>query len=112
MQKNVILFYDGFGMDMRGLAIIYLKALAELGYKIIYVTNARAKGKQPMLFSVLQPYEVDVRYFTYAKGYSDQLDFCWISLKRKDHSAPLFIQDQKMSLLLWHLSCVIFQSVI
>lgn len=75
MQKNVILFYDGFGMDMRGLAIIYLKALAELGYKIIYVTNARAKGKQPMLFSVLQPYEVDVRYFTYAKGYSDQLDF-------------------------------------
>lgn len=75
VQKNVILFYDGFGMDMRGLAIIYLKALAELGYKIIYVTNARAKGKQPMLFSVLQPYEVDVRYFTYAKGYSDQLDF-------------------------------------
>lgn len=75
VQKNVVLFYDGFGLDMRGLAIIYLKALAELGYKIIYVTDVRAKGKQPMISSVLQPYDVDVRYYTYAKGYCNQLVF-------------------------------------
>lgn len=36
-KKNVILFYDNFGLDTRGLALIYLKAIARLGYHLIYV---------------------------------------------------------------------------
>ena len=41
--KDCILFYDGFGFDNRGLAQIYLEALAKTNY-IIYVTNSRSKN--------------------------------------------------------------------
>ncbi len=37
-DPETVLFYDGFGLDTRGLALIYLKALCRLGYKVIYVT--------------------------------------------------------------------------
>ena len=37
------MFYDGFGFDNRGLAQIYLEALAKTNY-IIYVTNSRSKN--------------------------------------------------------------------
>lgn len=36
-DKSIVLFYDGFGLAFRGLANIYLKALLDLGYKIVYV---------------------------------------------------------------------------
>lgn len=38
-EEEMILFYDGVGFDTRGLARIYLRALAKLGYKIIYVVT-------------------------------------------------------------------------
>lgn len=39
LQKidNHIIFYDYFGLDNRGLALIYIKALYELGYHITYI---------------------------------------------------------------------------
>ena len=37
-DPETVLFYDGFALDTRGLALIYLKALCRLGYKVIYVT--------------------------------------------------------------------------
>lgn len=49
VDKNTVLFYDGFGMDARGLALIYLKALCNLGFQVIYVTHIDAAGKQPQL---------------------------------------------------------------
>ena len=33
---KTVLFYDGFGLDSRGLAYVYLKALVNLGYKVIF----------------------------------------------------------------------------
>lgn len=36
---DTILFYDHFGMDNRGLSLIYVRALKQLGYKIIYLTK-------------------------------------------------------------------------
>ena len=46
-EKNTVLFYDGFGLDTRGVAIMYLNALKKNGYRIIYVTNEVVKGKLP-----------------------------------------------------------------
>lgn len=46
-EKSTVLFYDSFGLDTRGLALIYLKALCKLGYKVIYVVPGTAKGRQP-----------------------------------------------------------------
>lgn len=37
VKKDVVLFYDSFGLDRRGLAQIYLKAICNQ-YKVIYVT--------------------------------------------------------------------------
>ena len=48
-NENTVLFYDGFGLDTRGLAAIYAKALIALNYKVIWVTGDRAKGKIPTI---------------------------------------------------------------
>lgn len=44
VNNKTVLFYDGFGLDSRGLAYIYLKALVNLGYKVIYMTISNAQG--------------------------------------------------------------------
>ena len=38
-HKNTVLFYDGFGLDLRGWARNYLTGLKNNGYKIVYVTK-------------------------------------------------------------------------
>ena len=48
-DEKTILFYDSFGLDTRGLAIIYLKALADLGYRVVYLTQDSAVGSQPQI---------------------------------------------------------------
>lgn len=52
-DDKTVLFYDGFGLDVRGLAYIYLKALTELGYKVIYVTESICKASQPVTCGLL-----------------------------------------------------------
>lgn len=46
-DRNTVLFYDGFGLDTRGLALIFVKALARLGYRVIYLIPLSSKGTQP-----------------------------------------------------------------
>ena len=46
VRHNTVLFYDGFGADTRGLHLIYLKALIELNYHVVYVTTVSAKERQ------------------------------------------------------------------
>ena len=36
-DDNTVIFYDGFGLATRGLANIYVKALCELGFQIVWV---------------------------------------------------------------------------
>ncbi len=52
-EKNTVLFYDGMGFDTRGLALIYVKALCEIGYKVIYVTEKSHRGKTPTIDGIL-----------------------------------------------------------
>lgn len=42
-NNNVVLFYDGFGLDSRGVAQMYLNALAKNDYQIVYVTGITAE---------------------------------------------------------------------
>ncbi len=42
-DEEAVLLYDAFGMDNRGLSYIYVKALSELGYRIIYITHNKNK---------------------------------------------------------------------
>lgn len=52
-DNNVVLFYDGFGLDKRGIAYIYLKALDNLGFRIIYITNSKNDEEQPLICKLL-----------------------------------------------------------
>lgn len=51
-EDNTVLFYDGFGYDTRGLVIVYVKALCNLGYHVAYLAPVSAKGQQPELHNV------------------------------------------------------------
>lgn len=53
MNKTTVLFYDGFGLDKRGLAQIYLKALLQNNYEVVYVTRAMKREDQPQIMSIL-----------------------------------------------------------
>ena len=64
-----VLYYDGFGLDLRGTVIAATRAIAMAGYHLIYVTNEKAKGKQPHLIKELEPYNVDIVYICMNDGY-------------------------------------------
>ena len=59
-DKETVLFYDGFGLDLRGLAYIYIKALSKLGYRIIYVSMAKDKNSQPYIMDLLKSFIIVV----------------------------------------------------
>lgn len=54
VNDKTVLFYDGFGLDSRGLAYIYIKALVNLGYKIIYMTIPNAQGNIPRITKLIE----------------------------------------------------------
>ena len=44
-EHGCVLFYDAFGLDMRGLAVIYVRALVQLGYHLVYCVE---EGHAPL----------------------------------------------------------------
>lgn len=68
-DSNTVLFYDSFGLDTRGIALMYMNALAKLGYHVIYVTTAKAKGKQPAIHQVVAGRDVEFIYIQMDKRY-------------------------------------------
>lgn len=67
-RENTVLFYDGFGFDDRGLVLIYLKALAEAGFQVTYVTVGHARDHQPRLAKAVEGYPVHWIYLPTAQG--------------------------------------------
>ena len=53
VDHNRILFYDAFGFDTRGVALMYLNALQKNGYEIVYVTARDKIDHQPRIDRVL-----------------------------------------------------------
>ena len=62
IEKKNVLFYDGFGLDTRGVALMYLNALKKNGYHIIYVTNLEAEGKQPEIQKIMRGAVITWKY--------------------------------------------------
>lgn len=52
-DENTILFYDGFGLDTRGFAVSFVKALRRCNYKVVYVTKSNAIGNIPHIVKEL-----------------------------------------------------------
>ena len=61
-DRDSVLFYDGFGLDLRGLALIYLKALTAAGYEVIYVVREKRKKKIPTILALLDASNARVVY--------------------------------------------------
>ncbi|MBQ1890431.1 MAG: hypothetical protein II160_06990 [Selenomonas sp.] len=61
-QSRTVIFYDSFGLDTRGLALIYLQALASLGYHVVYITYENDRGHQPQVQKELQAKDVVWHY--------------------------------------------------
>lgn len=71
-KTNKVVFYDGFGLDTRGLAQIYLKALSESGYDILYITIADGKDRIPTLERILRKSKSKIIFLegkSYTKDY-------------------------------------------
>ncbi|MCR5012957.1 MAG: hypothetical protein K6A72_11465, partial [Lachnospiraceae bacterium] len=87
-KEKTVLFYDGFGTDTRGLALIYLKALIGLGYKIIYVSPLHSKDGQPVIDSLLAGTDTVKEYVDLRHQYlKQQISLQEIILKYEPASA-------------------------
>lgn len=64
-DPSTILFYDSFGFDVRALALVYMHALADLGYKVIYITKVESKDCQPELHEAVKHGNVIWNYVSY-----------------------------------------------
>lgn len=53
VNEDIVIFYDGFGLDNRGLAQIYLLGLCKFK-KVIYITNEKQKNNIPVIKSILE----------------------------------------------------------
>lgn len=86
-MTNKVLFYDGFGLDIRGLALIFLKALTKMNYEIIYVTTTKAKGTLTEIEKlasaegiVIEYIDMSTNYITWANSINDM----FLKYKPKD----------------------------
>ena len=66
-DSNTVLFYDGFGLDTRGVAKMYINAIAKNGYRLVYVTKKSSREQIPDLEKLLRDAEADIRYIDTSK---------------------------------------------
>lgn len=62
VNPNIVFFYDGFGLDFRGLAASYIKALTSLKYNVIYSCPSTSFGNIPNILSELDPESSKIIY--------------------------------------------------
>lgn len=62
LDQRCVFFYDGFGLDLRGLAAIYARALTSLNYNIIYACPNTSQGRIPHILSEFRPDKTDIVY--------------------------------------------------
>lgn len=62
-NDGVVVFYDSYGYDLRGIANIYLKSLVKQNRRILYITTIKAKGNIPTVLKILSKTEGnEIRY--------------------------------------------------
>lgn len=59
-DKKTIIYYDSFGFDNRGLTIIYLKAICDSGYRVVYISPEGQS--QPVLENATKNYNILWRF--------------------------------------------------
>ena len=59
---KTIIFYDGFGLDLRGLAFIYLSALVKMNCRLVYIVRTKRRDKIPTITSLLKKHGAKIIY--------------------------------------------------
>lgn len=62
-DNNTVLFYDGFGLDRRGIALIMCKAIVKNGYKLIYLSPREQINKQPTFVENFKQSDIVYEYY-------------------------------------------------
>lgn len=60
-SKNIFI-YDGFGLDTRGVILMYLNALGINKYHVCYITNIAAKESIPTIKSMCRKYGFEMHF--------------------------------------------------
>lgn len=81
-NADTVLFYDDFGFDTRGLALIYLKAIASLGYHLVYL-RPETKSFPTEIYKNLKGFNVTWETFTRKKYLSKLNDINNVFIKYK-----------------------------
>lgn len=89
-EKNTLLFYDGFGFDNRGLVQIYLKALCRLGYHVVYITGASARGKIPSLERILSSGSAEILFLSQGQILEQYRELCGRILEKRPAAGFLY----------------------
>ena len=71
-DKTCVFFYDGFGFDLRGWAVSYVRSITKLGYYLIYACPAKMKGKIPHILSEMNAQNSTVIYFDDSSAYVER----------------------------------------
>ena len=97
-DKKVVLFYDGFGLDLRGWAASYIKALNRIGYKIVYITKCNKKNRIPHILKELDLCKNYIEYIDTGKSYTKWIyDLYAIFIKYKPRSAFFYTTPNDVS---------------
>lgn len=70
-DDNTVLFYDGFGLDKRGVAKNNLNALNKNGYRIIYVGPKTAQGNMPETKKLMEQADISWNYIDTLGSYTN-----------------------------------------
>lgn len=89
-DKNTIIYYDSFGFDVRALALVYMHALSNLGYRIIYITKIESKDSQPELHRAVEGGNVIWNYVSYDNREQEVKDIHALFEKYKPAKAILY----------------------
>ena len=79
-DENTVLFYDGFGLDSRGVSRIYLNALLKNRYHVVYVSPKKMASNMPKTKALFEG--KDVKWLqldtnkSYLKRSEDLLSIC------------------------------------
>lgn len=73
LSNKTVFFYDGFGLNRRGLIQIYLKALCA-SFPVIYVTKKSREGNIPDVLALLKKYNAQVVFFDDGQPLNRQME--------------------------------------
>ena len=72
-KSNTVLFYDGFGLDLRGWAASFARALSEQNYNVVYVAPLSSFGKIPHIVSEIAKGKGTIEYVDMKESYESHL---------------------------------------